>query len=138
MFVPQIQNDWYSLARDDSRCIVRLRRTSRRHGSPAELEQSFAGLFVDMERVLPADERGRYGLLQDMRAAPRLDSPELEALMRRLVTRLAAGWRRRAIVVQTPIGKLQARRTVWTNAQDGGVEIFSDEIEALNYLQSGG
>ena len=138
MFVPQIQNDWYSLARDDARCIVRLRRTNRRHTSAAELEGSFAALFVDLERVLPAEQRGRYGLLQDMRAAPRLDSPELEALMRLLVTRFTAGWRRRAIVVQTPIGKLQARRTVWTNAQDGGVEIFSDEIEALNYLQAGG
>ena len=93
-------------------------------------------LFVDMERVLPAEQRGRYGLLQDMRAAPRLDSPELEALMRRLVTRFAL-LAARAIVVQTPIGKLQARRTVWTNAQDGDVEIFSDEIEALNYLRRG-
>ena len=48
------------------------------------------------------------------------------------------GWRRSAILVQTAIGKLQARRMTNKTRADaspaGSVAVFDDELEALNYL----
>lgn len=136
MFVTRVQNDWYALALDEARRIVRLRRSSRRSESAAGLVRTFDELLADLERLVPQASRGSYGLLQDMRAAPMLDNPEQAAVMPALAAKLAAGWRRYGILVQTPIGKLQARRTGTAPAQSGGPAVFSDEIEALNYLQA--
>lgn len=136
MFVTQIQNDWYSLACDESRRILRLRRSARRSASVAELERTFVELFADLDRLVSSASRGSYSLLQDMRAAPLLDDPEQAAVIAKLAARLVADWRRYAILVQTPIGTLQARRTGAVRADAGGPAVFSDEIEALNYLQA--
>lgn len=136
MFVTKLQNDWYALALDASRRIVRMRRSARRNTSLDELQRTFAELFADLDRLVPASERASYSLLQDMRQAPMLDNPELEAALPPLATRLSAGWRRYAILVQTPIGKLQARRTVTPRTEGSAPVVFSDEIEVLNYLSA--
>lgn len=136
MFVTRVQNDWYALALDEARRIVRLRRSSRRSESAAALVRTFDELLADLERLVPPERRGSYSLLQDMRAAPLLDDPEQAAAIPALAAKLVADWRRYCILVQTPIGKLQARRTGSAPAQNSGPVVFSDEIEALNYLQA--
>ena len=138
MFVQRVQSVWFVLSVDEARGLIRLRRTAHRITTEAELVTSFEQLTAELGQIVAVADRGRYGLLQDMRDAPLLDKPELEAVQLRCLEPIRHGWRRGAVLVRTPIGKLQARRM--TNKSQSGsataasTAIFDDELEALNFL----
>lgn len=137
MFVTRTQHEWFTLAVDETDRILRLRRSSKKVLSAQELTSGMTYLLEAIEHIVPTSERSRWSLLQDMREAPLLNNPEWEADRLRYVERLGAGWRRSALLVQTPIGKLQARRM--TNALEpihvNEILIVDDEIAALNFLR---
>ncbi len=137
MFITRLQTEWFTLAVDDGEHMLRLRRSAKKLRSVQELELAMSRLFEALEQIVPTSERPRWSFLQDMRQAPLLDNPEWEAIQLRHVDRFRFGWRRQALLVQTAIGKLQARRI---NGQAsvlaaGAIEIFDDEIAALSYLR---
>jgi len=137
MFVTRHQNPWFTLAVDDGDRILRLRRSAKKLQSEDELTQGMSRLIDEIERIVPTSERPRWNMMQDMRQAPLLDNPEWEAMQLRYVDRFRFGWRRNALLVQTAIGKLQARRMTGSSnpAAAAAVEIFDDEIAALSYLR---
>ena len=134
MFITIVHNDSFSLAMDEVRHLVRLRRGARRFESTDALQAGFAELFRELERIVPMEKRSQHRLLLDMRAAPLLARSELEAAQEPLSSRLRQGWGRLAVLVQTPIGTLQARRTRSSNSPWNAPAIFNDEIAALQHL----
>lgn len=133
MFESRFRNETASIWMDDARCLVRLRRSSHRVERPDEMATAMQTLIDELDRLVPLSVRGKWGLLQDMRDAPLLTDPALEQAVARHAGRLRQGWLRLAVLVRTPVGKLQVRRTT-TNEQAAGRDVFDDEIEALNYL----
>lgn len=138
MFVQRAQCVWFTLAVDEGRGLIRIRRSAHRITTEAELVASLDRLATDLQAIVAPAQRGRYGLLQDMRDAPLLDRPELEDVQLRGLLPIRDGWRHSAILVRTAIGKLQARRMTNKTRADaspaGSVAVFDDELEALNYL----
>ncbi|MBL9002974.1 MAG: hypothetical protein JNJ46_01945 [Myxococcales bacterium] len=137
MFVTRTQHEWFTLAVDETDRILRLRRSNKKVLSAEELTSGMTYLLDAIERIVPTSERPRWNFLQDMREAPLLNNPEWEAEQFRYVKRFRTGWRRSALLVQTPIGKLQARRM--TSAVGvipvSEILVIDDEIAALNFLR---
>lgn len=87
--------------------------------------------FTQVNRVLDRHGRARLSLIVDTREAPPRNDPAFEAAFGPLRAQMLSGFRRVAVLVSTPIGKLQVER----HAREDGLSVraFSDEIEALTY-----
>jgi len=112
---------------EEGRRIVRVRRTLL----PLELS-----VLVELEgeliRVLPMAMRKRYGMLLDARDAPLIPNDGYERSLGALVPKLFDGFAKRAVLVRTAVGKLQAQRV--SRARSQPVTVFEDEAEAIAYL----
>ena len=139
MFVTRVQTVWFTLAIDETDHILRMRRSAKKMQSLDELIAAMERLIEEIARLVPTGQRGSWSFLQDMRAGPLLDNPDWEARQLQLVDRFRGGWRRSALLMQTAIGRLQARRLSYSIDQPAvdlaRVAVFDDEIEALAYLR---
>ena len=133
MFVQRLRSDTAALAIDESRRLVRLRRNSVRLDDPRELAAAMQSVVQMLEQLVPLHERGSYGLLMDMRDAPLLTEPELEKVVSNYSHAIRQGWRQVAVLIKTPVGKLQVRRTTKQDI-DSSRAVFDDEIAAMNFL----
>lgn len=120
---------------DESRHLVKFKRTARTFEHVESLRAELARLAATLDSLVPPERRAHYGLLQDMRDAPMVANAEMDAMLTEYAPRFSAQWKKVAILIRTPIGKLQARRKA-VNYQ-GQFVIFEDEIEALNFLTNG-
>jgi hypothetical protein len=77
-------------------------------------------------------DRGRYGLLLDLRNAPPNDSSEIEAASIRGLRGLVEGFARVAVLIRTSTGRLQVGRL--SSASGAGVSIFDRESDAMASL----
>lgn len=133
MFEARIRNEHTAISIDETRRLVRMRRTSVRADTVAELTAALELLLTGLDQVVPPERRGEYGFLQDMRDAPLLRDAVLESKLAEYSPRLRQGWGRLAVLIRTPVGRLQVRRTTATDGESGR-GVFDDEIEALNFL----
>lgn len=123
------ENHNASILREEG-SILRVRRSA----APTRIDE-IASTARELERLAPPSIRPRLGLLLDMRLAPALD-PKLEAEVEPLVARLSQGFGRRAVLLATPFGRLQANRTVRTMHPDpAAILVTLDEEEALSFLR---
>ena len=124
------RSDLYVVRREGGGRVIRLQRTNAPMNEEAllEIERWF-------ERLFPAFVRPRYGLLLDSREAPLIEDPQLEQRLFDVGTRLFAGFARRAILVQTAEGKLQA--SLLNRSRGIIVPVFSSEEEAVEFLVDG-
>jgi hypothetical protein len=106
------------------RRIVRVVRSSEPYGSIAELELSYAPLYVKYE-MLP---RSSLALLLDLRAVVARNDPEFETAVARHRTRMTAGFYKVGILVRSAVGKLQVTRHI---REDGIVALVSDDEREL-------
>lgn len=134
MFEQRFCNQYVVVSVDETRRLVRFKRTSRALDSPAHLREVFQTLITWLGTLVPIEKRGEYGLIQDMRDAPMIGGPEMDRVLGELVSQLQGGWRRVAVIVRTAIGKLQARRKSSENRQV--LEVFDDELEAILFGSS--
>ncbi|MBX7194871.1 MAG: hypothetical protein K1X94_22650 [Sandaracinaceae bacterium] len=124
------ESDHVRLEHEPSRGLVRFTRTPARFESLDEADRVFGALAV-LDVGIP---RSELVLLIDARRGPGRNDDPFEKLMDQHRPRLFRGFRKRAILVQTVVGKLQATRI---NRESGfGNEIFDDEAAALAYLAS--
>jgi hypothetical protein len=137
MFTTRMHNEWFTLSVDESERILRLRRSAKKVQAIEDLKMGMERLIEAIDHVVPTSERARWALLQDMRAAPLLDNPDWEAEQLRYAGQFRSGWRRSALLVQTAIGKLQAKRLAHSPVPVPVAEVmvFDDEIAALNSLR---
>ncbi len=115
---------------------MQFKRTSREFNSPETLRESLQELIGWLCALVPIERRGEYGLVQDMRDAPMIASPEIDRVLAEFVPQLHSGWRRVAVIVRTAIGKLQARRKSSENPPTVAAAVFGDELDALLFVSS--
>ncbi len=92
-----------------------------------------ATIFGAAEKAIEGLKRDRYGLLIDVRAARGRNDAEFEKKFVPVRQSIQRGFRRVAIVVLTPQGKLQAGRY----AREDGLpnSVFDDYGAALRWLE---
>jgi len=108
--------------------FVCVTRTARAFESADELDAAHRELAAALDRL----PRTRLGLLVDLRLAPARNDPEFERQMPEHRARLFEGFPRRAVLVQTAVGKLHVQR----HAQSDGLRdlaVFTDESEARSF-----
>jgi hypothetical protein len=107
--------------------VIIIERTAA-HSRDADL----AEVFGPAEDALRNVERGKFGLLVDVRLAPGRNDAEFEKNFQPYRQRLQQGFRRVAIVVETTHGKLQCQRY----AREDGVasSVFDDYAAAVTWL----
>ena len=118
----------FELAVDKSRSVVRLSRTTASFVTIVQMEQKYARVFAELDRL------GRRGLrlFIDLRRAPGRNDPEFDRAMKRIRPKLFAGFVRVAILVQSSIGALHVAR----HAREDGLEalVSTDEARLYEYL----
>lgn len=108
--------------------ILRMRRT----GVPIDNLDEAEEFVRKLEAMLPLEKRKTLCLLMDMRDGPGLTDNGLEAQLDKVIPRLIAGFKRRAILIRTEFGKLQAMRKIKEAHEE--LRAFTTEDEALEYL----
>jgi len=142
-YVELIRNSFVILHKDPVRKLVRFRRTDQRLVGD-QLATMLEEMMTTYEQLLPIPERATWVLLQDMRDAPILNQ-SAEAILLRYLPRMVAGFRKRALLLRTAIGLMQARRTLQTLKSQPprpaeplppqpDSAVFDDEALALSYL----
>lgn len=89
----------------ESSHVVVLERTAA-----STVDVDLALVFGPAEKAMSKIDRGRYGILIDVRAAPGRNEPEFEKRFEPYRTGLQRGFRRVAILVKSTAGKLQVQR----------------------------
>ena len=123
-------NELVSVSVDHARGLARVTRSAQRGSSVEEIVTAFDAA----SRLLDGLDRGRLGLLIDLRAAPGRNDPEFERAMTTRRSELVRGFRAAAILVQTPVGELQIARI--TREDGSHARVFADEAKALAWLAS--
>ena len=123
-----VSNSFLGVSVDFVRQLVRVTRSSER-GSIGQITHAFADAVLALDRV----ERGRFGLLVDLRAAPGRNDPDFENAMAKQRLELLRGFAAIAILVQTAAGQIQISRI---GREDGvDVAVFTDEFTAITWLE---
>jgi hypothetical protein len=123
-----LATSWWILERDLGAAFFRLRRTPQPTVALDKLEE----VMVSLERALAGVDRSHLGLLVDLREGPMRNDPEFERAAAPFQLRMLSGFRRVAVLVKTPVGKLQVRRLLARRVP--AAEIFDDEEAALAHL----
>ncbi len=126
-----MKSPFFEVART-SEGFVCVTRTDRSFTSAAELDTAHRDLAAALDRL----PRKRLSLLVDLRRAPARNDPEFERQMPEHRARLFEGFARRAVLVQTAVGRLHVQR----HAQSDGLRdlvVFTDEAEARSFASRG-
>ncbi len=110
--------------------VVRVARTAETYTELDEVHTTFVELRERL-RSLPLD-RGRHGLLVDLRDGPLRSDPPFEAAAREHRQHLFDGFVAGAVLVRTLSGKIQLTRH---ERLDRVYRTFDDEDEALAFLR---
>lgn len=122
----QIRNHHFVVAYDAKTFSV------TRTAAPFSTLEEMRARFLEVISVLDRVGRDGASLLVDTSAAPARNDPAFEAAFDPLRVRLLGGFRRVAVVVKTPVGKLQADRH---GRQDKvGTVTFNDRALAEAWL----
>ena len=120
------QNEYIVITREPDQ-VVRLKRTKR----PITVE-AFASLGNIFEQLFTPEELRGLRLLIDSRDAPLSRDPEAERQTGALMIHFDKLIYRRAVLVKTAVGRLQATRI---NRERGTNNLtFDDEVGAIQYL----
>lgn len=123
------RDDYVSIHLEREGKLVRVIRSSKAYPDIAAMEHSY-GQLIDVALSL---RRKDLGLLTDQRLAPGRNDPAFEQAVARLRNQLYPLFRKRAVLVQSMVGKLQLTRL---SKADGLARLVSqDEAEILRYLE---
>jgi hypothetical protein len=125
-----LRGRFFALERIVGTSIFHLRRNS----TPMAQADDLLFDAPAFERVFASIDRSRMSLLVDFREAPIRNNPAFEAVATPLQRRLATEFRRAAVLVRTPFGKLQVSRMA--NENGVALAVFDDEQKALEYLKA--
>lgn len=115
---------------DEARRIVRYIRSAE----PFANVEDATRLFREIVTANAGLDRKNLGLLSDMRLAPGRNDEAFESVVSAFRHELFGGFRRRAALVRTVVGKLQVKRLNGTT--DTTLDVFDDEASALAFLAS--
>jgi hypothetical protein len=125
----RVYSDAYHLAeRLAGTSVIVIRRSSIPFSTLEELDRYFGALNHAMDRI----DKPKHELLVDIRAVAGRNDSDFELAFGPHRARLERGFRRVAVLVSSPAGRLQVQRHA---VQDRlGVRAFQDEAEALDWL----
>lgn len=124
-----LSNPWFELSRMPER-VVRVARTA----TPFETAEDLERAHQEVGRALDALPRSRLGVLVDLRQAPARNDPEFERLMPGHRRRIFEGFARRAVLVQSAVGKLHVQRHARTDGFPD-LKVFTDEAAAFAFAR---
>ena len=124
------RDDYVHVLLEQGGALVRVVRSARAFRDTATIEQVFGAVYF----VLRAQKLKDWVLLSDQRLAPGRNEPEFEQALARSRNQIYPLFRKRAVLVQTAIGKLQVDRLTKEDNQERMVS--HDEAELLRYLGS--
>lgn len=103
----------------------------RRSAAPFASLEEMVTFFGAVNRTLDERGRPRVSLVVDTRDAPPRNDPAFERAFAPLRSRMLRGFRRVAVVVATPVGRLQVER----HAREDNVPVrtFANDAEAISY-----
>jgi hypothetical protein len=122
-----VRTPTWILERDVGAAFFRLRRTAQPMSSFEEMSQ----VAEKMARALGGIDREHIAVLVDLREGGMRNDAEFEKAAAPYQKLLLTGWRRVAVLVKTPAGRLQVERLTRGVAE---VRIFTDEKAALAFL----
>jgi hypothetical protein len=109
--------------------IIVVRRSAVAFASEQDIARYLTALNDAIDRI----DRSRHELLVDIRAAIGRNDPAFELAFEPHRTRLERGFRRVAVLVSSPAGRLQVQRHALQDRLD--VRAFQDEAEAFEWLR---
>jgi hypothetical protein len=125
-----VRTQYWILERDLGAAFFRLRRTSTAY----ESLESIGVTAASIERALVGVDLSRLGFLIDLREGPMRNDPEFEKVGRPWQEKMMGVFGRVAILVKTPVGKLQMGRIV--RALHASAQVFDDERQAIAFLKA--
>jgi hypothetical protein len=108
-------------------CIV---RTTQDFASVTHATRS----LTECKRALTGIETQRYGVLFDWRASRKSSDPALHKVLVEQVDAMAVLFARRAILVATAIGAMQANRVARSVTGGQMLPVFDDEAAAIEHV----
>ena len=108
---------------------VRLVRTAE----PFTVSQFVAEALEHCAKALADLDVSQLGILLDWRLGPFSADPRMHAVIVQHTDKIASRFRRRAILVSTPVGQMQMGRILRTTSTTAPIQ-FNDEQEAIDYL----
>jgi len=109
--------------------IIVVRRAAGAVASTGDSDRHFGALNDAIDRL----DKSRYALLVDTRAVAGRNDSDFELAFGPHRSRLERGFRRVAVLVSSPAGRLQVQRHALQDRL--GVRAFDDETEALEWLK---
>jgi SpoIIAA-like len=109
--------------------VIVVRRSAAPFTSREDIERHFGALNDAIDRI----DKPRYGLLVDIRLVAGQNDSEFELAFGPHRTQLERGFRRVAVLVGSPAGRLQVQRHALQDRL--AVRAFTDEAEALEWLR---
>ncbi len=100
------KNEHFVITCDHSRRVVFVQRTAVPLRRASDVEEGISALV----REVPAERRVGWGIVSDYRDAPLRVHPALEPVWARYRSESERGFRRAAVVVATPVGKVRGAR----------------------------
>ena len=125
-----MESQFWIADRPLGQAYFRLRRTA----TPVDTLENFARQLESMATFITKVDTSRLGLLFDVRDGPMRNDPEFEAIIAPYRDKMFHRFRRVAMLLKTPAGKLQAMRL--NEVRTGKVTIFTDEAEAIAFLKA--
>ncbi len=86
--------------------------------------------------VLATIDRASHTMLLDARLATGVNDPAYEEWTAPMRRQILAGFASVAVLVRTASGRLQAARLAATDRQDRAPSVFTDEAQAIAYLDA--
>lgn len=120
----------FEMVYDDAVRVVSLRRTTAPFSTISQMRDGFEAV----NRILDGIGRSTISLVVDTREAPPRNDPDFEKAFAPLRSKMFRGLRRAAVLVATPIGRLQVERHA--REDKTGVRAFTDAAEARTYCAS--
>lgn len=115
-----------------SKGVIRVTRSATPFASLSQMQLEFDRLNDHLDRL----GRRWASVLVDTRAAPPRNDPAFEEAFEPLRRRMLGGFRRSAVLISSPIGKLQVERHVRLDGLDA--RVFSDLEAASAYCAGSG
>ncbi|MBN8615998.1 MAG: hypothetical protein J0L92_35735 [Deltaproteobacteria bacterium] len=113
---------------DAAKRLIRYTRSAEPFASLAEAER----MFHELGAANVGIDRGELALLSDIRLAPGRNDEAFEGAVASHRHELFGGFKRRATLVRTLVGKLQVQRL--NRSSILATEVFDDEAAAIAYL----
>jgi hypothetical protein len=127
--VTELMRNAYSvITREQNGRLIRVARTS----VPLDIADRLDDASKQLLQIVPVRERTRLALLLDVREAPLRSDDAFEKAMRPVIERLVEGFKVRATLVRTAIGKLQLSRTA--RERNTSATVFDDDRAAVAHL----